>query len=229
MRSSQMALMIMCSRVSVMSATGISMTTWGVLVRKAFIARNLPSSRYHWRHSAGLWGLQVVRIQELNDVLTFFLRLAWCSFIYTSGTRGAASCRPRHPFGYTSFPSSSVLVDPDLFGYRNSRWQNELSPAAFLIIHFPFVFHRVHRASSSSQAHFSHLLTLIPKKQYEPASSSNTQGGESFAYYNSQKTLTLPKFNSSPLKSYRNPIGKDRLPTTIFFKGELLNFGGVVL
>ena len=27
---------------------------------------------------------------------------------------------------------------------------------------------------------------------------------------------TLRKFNSSPLKSYRNPIGKDRLPTTIF-------------
>ncbi len=25
---------------------------------------------------------------------------------------------------------------------------------------------------------------------------------------------TLPKFNSSPLKSYRNPIGKDRLPTS---------------
>ena len=28
--------------------------------------------------------------------------------------------------------------------------------------------------------------------------------------------VTLPKFNSSPLKSYRAPIGKDRLPTTIF-------------
>ena len=27
---------------------------------------------------------------------------------------------------------------------------------------------------------------------------------------------TPPKFNSSPLKSCRNPIGKDRLPTTIF-------------
>ena len=27
---------------------------------------------------------------------------------------------------------------------------------------------------------------------------------------------TLRKFNSSPLQSYRNPIGKDRLPTTIF-------------
>ena len=29
--------------------------------------------------------------------------------------------------------------------------------------------------------------------------------------------VLLPKFNSkSPLKSYRNPIGKDRLPTTIY-------------
>jgi len=28
--------------------------------------------------------------------------------------------------------------------------------------------------------------------------------------------LTLPKFNSSPLKSYRNPIGKDRLPNHHF-------------
>ena len=26
----------------------------------------------------------------------------------------------------------------------------------------------------------------------------------------------LPKFNSSPMKSYRNPIGKAGLPTTIF-------------
>ena len=37
---------------------------------------------------------------------------------------------------------------------------------------------------------------------------------------------TPPKFNSSPLKSYRNPIGKDRLPTT-FFSGSMLNFGRV--
>ena len=29
-------------------------------------------------------------------------------------------------------------------------------------------------------------------------------------------THTLPKFNSSPLKSYQNPIGKACLPTTIF-------------
>ena len=28
--------------------------------------------------------------------------------------------------------------------------------------------------------------------------------------------LTLPKFNSSPLKSYRDPRGKNSLPTTIF-------------
>ena len=34
-----------------------------------------------------------------------------------------------------------------------------------------------------------------------------------------------PKFNSSPLKSYRAPIGNDRLPT-IHFSG-MLNFGGV--
>ena len=36
-----------------------------------------------------------------------------------------------------------------------------------------------------------------------------------------------PKFNSSPLKSYRNPIGKDRFPTIIFQGFSLLNFGGV--
>ena len=39
--------------------------------------------------------------------------------------------------------------------------------------------------------------------------------------------LTLRKFNSSPLKSYRDPIGKDHLPTIMAFRGELLNFGGV--
>ena len=49
---------------------------------------------------------------------------------------------------------------------------------------------------------------------------------------------TLPKFNSSPLKSDRNAIGKDRLPTTIFqgrtvkpqgctSLGILINFIGV--
>ena len=35
---------------------------------------------------------------------------------------------------------------------------------------------------------------------------------------------TLPKFNSSPLKSYCTPIGKDCLPFPPFFRGELLNF-----
>ena len=41
---------------------------------------------------------------------------------------------------------------------------------------------------------------------------------------------TLPKFNSSPLKSYRNPIGKDRLLfQPPLFTGELLNFGGVCI
>ena len=35
------------------------------------------------------------------------------------------------------------------------------------------------------------------------------------------------EFNSSPLKSYRAPKGKDRLPTIIFL-GAMLNSGGVV-
>ena len=34
-----------------------------------------------------------------------------------------------------------------------------------------------------------------------------------------------PKFNSSPLKSYQNPIGKDRLPTT-FFHGQAVKLRG---
>ena len=38
-----------------------------------------------------------------------------------------------------------------------------------------------------------------------------------------------PKFNSLPLKSYRAPIGKDRLPTAMAFRGELLNFWGDML
>ena len=40
------------------------------------------------------------------------------------------------------------------------------------------------------------------------------------------KWLPPPKFSSLPLKSYRAPIGKARLPTTMAFRGELLNFGG---
>ena len=44
-----------------------------------------------------------------------------------------------------------------------------------------------------------------------------------------KKEATLPKFNSSPLKSYRAPIGKACLPTTIFSgENSLLNFGGVL-
>ena len=43
----------------------------------------------------------------------------------------------------------------------------------------------------------------------------------------SVQAVTLPETNSSPLKSYQNPIGKDRLPSTIFFRGELLNFRAV--
>ena len=38
------------------------------------------------------------------------------------------------------------------------------------------------------------------------------------------KISTLPKFNSSPLKSYRAPIGK-WCSNHNFFRGELLNFG----
>ena len=43
------------------------------------------------------------------------------------------------------------------------------------------------------------------------------------------KWNTPLKFNSSPLKSYRDPIGKDRLPFPPFFRGfhSLLNFRGV--
>ena len=40
---------------------------------------------------------------------------------------------------------------------------------------------------------------------------------------------TLLKFNSSPLKSYRNPIGKDRLPTTIFQGRAVKLRGGMYL
>ena len=38
--------------------------------------------------------------------------------------------------------------------------------------------------------------------------------------------ITPLKFNSSPLKSYRAPIGKACLPLPPFFRVELLNFGG---
>ena len=38
---------------------------------------------------------------------------------------------------------------------------------------------------------------------------------------------TLPKFNSSPLKSYQNPIGKDRLPI-IIFRGHVKLWGGIM-
>ena len=38
---------------------------------------------------------------------------------------------------------------------------------------------------------------------------------------------TLAKFNTSPLKSYQNPIGSRIVFQASIFRGELLNFGGV--
>ena len=40
--------------------------------------------------------------------------------------------------------------------------------------------------------------------------------------------FTLPKFNSLPLKSYRNPIGKACLPTTIF-QGRDVKLAGCII
>ena len=55
-------------------------------------------------------------------------------------------------------------------------------------------------------------------------------GGAGFLPSTVWHNATLPKFNSSPLKSYRIPIGKVNivLKQPPFFRGELLNFGGVV-
>ena len=39
--------------------------------------------------------------------------------------------------------------------------------------------------------------------------------------------VTLPKFNSSPLKTSQNPIGKDRLPT--IFQGQAVKLQGVIV
>ena len=41
----------------------------------------------------------------------------------------------------------------------------------------------------------------------------------------SKNMVPITKFNSSPLKSYRNPIGKDTPLQPPFFRGELLDFG----
>ena len=41
-------------------------------------------------------------------------------------------------------------------------------------------------------------------------------------------TVTLPKFNSSPLKIGRNPKGNEKVFQPPFFSGELLNFGGLM-
>ena len=40
---------------------------------------------------------------------------------------------------------------------------------------------------------------------------------------------TTPKFNTSPLKSCRNPIGKDRLPSPTSFQGRAVKLQGGVM
>ena len=56
-----------------------------------------------------------------------------------------------------------------------------------------------------------------------PTDSKNITNQKPYVFHK----CTLPKFNSSPLKSYRDPLGKDRLPTVIFDKPLKLNFGRV--
>ena len=98
---------------------------------------------------------------------------------------------------------------------------------------------QIHRKTQKAPPFWAclHCIWISPDR---PADSSwspfcNFQGSvfESFFHLsdnqNAQRkeTNSLPKFNSSPLKSYRAPIGKDRLPTSIFQWLLLLNFGGV--
>ena len=74
-----------------------------------------------------------------------------------------------------------------------------------------------------------HCIWISPDR---PADSSwspfcNFQGSVFWAFFHlsdnkkaqRKETNSLPKFNSSPLKSYRAPIGKDCLPFPAFFSG----------
>ena len=78
---------------------------------------------------------------------------------------------------------------------------------------------------------FEHVSTLTKKNcvcvhvfslsSYLCMSLCETPGG---TY--EMRTVSPPKFNMSPLKSYRNPIGKG-LSSNDHFLGAMLNFGGV--
>lgn len=71
------------------------------------------------------------------------------------------------------------------------------------------------------------LRRLLPKElavHCQPARTFDT--GSPNGISTSNQTGTLPKFNSSPLKSYRAPIEKDRLPS-IILQGRAVKLWGV--
>ena len=70
---------------------------------------------------------------------------------------------------------------------------------------------------------FFHTLVFLKSSKYSGGVESQRSILSRYAW----KTIGIPplKLNSSPLKRYRNPIGKDRLPSAIFQGFPLLNFG----
>ena len=66
------------------------------------------------------------------------------------------------------------------------------------------------------------IITFLVGNPYKPSFVTVTGWGVDPMY-------THLKFNSSPLKSDRDPIGKANVFQAPFFRGELLNFRGVAL
>ena len=78
-------------------------------------------------------------------------------------------------------------------------------------------------ASNKQQpAPFSFTRILYFRKEWSPTTPSAAL--KSLMVYWSENLRFLGLW---PLKSYRNPIGKDRFFQPPYFRGELLNFGGV--
>ena len=63
------------------------------------------------------------------------------------------------------------------------------------------------------------LTANAPKNKPTPLTGNNRLKQPSI--FRCKIAVTLPKFNSSPLKSYRNPIGKDIVFQPPFFRGKL--------
>ena len=95
--------------------------------------------------------------------------------------------------------------------FRGKPWKQRHCHMSKAYLPQAFFHHSTHVWSSALIGSIS-----LTKMSWEKRNSNKIYKNWYKKHHRKYQVITLPKFNSSPLKSYRNPIGKACLPTTIF-------------